>query len=126
MDSSLISLYWPLPLTQTIERGSRAHVLVKAKGKGKDPPSRFSQCPSHLRVSPLPGHPFLSAGCGPFSDLWLCLSQMYEIKSGGSIAKKFNEILQKLSSPLKPRVPEHSNNRMKNLSYPFSREKMYL
>nr|XP_036864887.1 anoctamin-2 [Manis javanica] len=52
--------------------------------------------------------------------------KMYEIKSGGSIAKKFNEVLQKLSSPLKPRVPEHSNNRMKNLSYPFSREKMYL
>ncbi|XP_015415461.1 PREDICTED: anoctamin-2 isoform X1 [Myotis davidii] len=52
--------------------------------------------------------------------------KMYEIKTEGCIAKKFNEILQKLSSPLKPRVPEHSNNRMKNLSYPFSREKMYL
>ncbi|XP_013366734.1 PREDICTED: anoctamin-2 [Chinchilla lanigera] len=52
--------------------------------------------------------------------------KMYEIKAGGSIAKKFNAILQKLSSPLQPRVPEHSNNRMKNLSYPFSREKMYL
>uniref|UniRef100_A0A452TPK1 Anoctamin n=1 Tax=Ursus maritimus TaxID=29073 RepID=A0A452TPK1_URSMA len=52
--------------------------------------------------------------------------KMYEIKSEGSIAKKFNELLQKLSSPLKPRVPEHSNNKMKNLSYPFSREKMYL
>ncbi|XP_032204926.1 anoctamin-2 [Mustela erminea] len=52
--------------------------------------------------------------------------KMYEIKSEGSIAKKFNELLQKLSSPLKPRVPDHSNNKMKNLSYPFSREKMYL
>ncbi|XP_026929897.1 anoctamin-2 [Acinonyx jubatus] len=52
--------------------------------------------------------------------------KMYEIKSEGSITKKFNELLQKLSSPLKPRVPEHSNNKMKNLSYPFSREKMYL
>lgn len=51
---------------------------------------------------------------------------MYEIKAGGSIAKKFSAILQTLSSPLQPRVPEHSNNRMKNLSYPFSREKMYL
>ncbi|XP_033723052.1 anoctamin-2 isoform X1 [Tursiops truncatus] len=50
----------------------------------------------------------------------------YVIKSEGSIAKTFNEILQKLSAPLKPRVPEHSNDRMKNLSYPFSREKMYL
>ncbi|XP_027976843.1 anoctamin-2 [Eumetopias jubatus] len=52
--------------------------------------------------------------------------KMYEIKSEGNIAKKFNELLQTLSSPLKPRVPEHSNNKMKNLSYPFSREKMYL
>ncbi|XP_012863966.1 anoctamin-2, partial [Echinops telfairi] len=52
--------------------------------------------------------------------------EMYEIKAEGTIAKKFNEILQKLSSPLQPRVPEHSNNRMKNLSYPFSREKIYL
>ncbi|EDK99835.1 transmembrane protein 16B, partial [Mus musculus] len=52
--------------------------------------------------------------------------KMYEIKAGGSIAKKFSAILQTLSSPLQPRVPEHSNNRMKNLSYPFSREKMYL
>ncbi|KAJ8790873.1 hypothetical protein J1605_020967 [Eschrichtius robustus] len=53
-------------------------------------------------------------------------TQTYVIKSEGSIAKTFNKILQKLSAPLKPRVPEHSNNRMKNLSYPFSREKMYL
>lgn len=51
---------------------------------------------------------------------------MYEIKAGGSLAKKFSAILQTLSSPLQPRVPDHSNNRMKNLSYPFSREKMYL
>ncbi|XP_010843285.1 PREDICTED: anoctamin-2 [Bison bison bison] len=52
--------------------------------------------------------------------------EMYEIKSQGSIAKTFSKILHKLSAPLKPRVPEHSNSRMKNLSYPFSREKMYL
>uniref|UniRef100_F7AKG3 Anoctamin n=1 Tax=Monodelphis domestica TaxID=13616 RepID=F7AKG3_MONDO len=52
--------------------------------------------------------------------------KMYEIKSGGTIAKKFNEFLQKMSYPLQPRVPEHSNNKMKNLSYPFSREKLYL
>eukprot|EP00070_Physeter_catodon_P040392 XP_028347286.1 anoctamin-2-like [Physeter catodon] len=52
--------------------------------------------------------------------------ETYVIKSGGSIAKTFNKILQKLSAPLKPRVPEHSDNRMKILSYPFSREKMHL
>ncbi|KAL4840391.1 hypothetical protein H8958_021697 [Nasalis larvatus] len=53
-------------------------------------------------------------------------SKTYEIKAGGGIAKRFSAALQKLSSPLQPRVPEHSNNKMKNLSYPFSREKMYL
>uniref|UniRef100_A0A4X2LIM8 Anoctamin n=1 Tax=Vombatus ursinus TaxID=29139 RepID=A0A4X2LIM8_VOMUR len=51
--------------------------------------------------------------------------EMYEIKSKGTIAKKFNDIVQKMTSPLQPRVPEH-NDKMKNLSYPFSREKMYL
>ncbi|XP_036614967.1 anoctamin-2 [Trichosurus vulpecula] len=52
--------------------------------------------------------------------------KMYEIKSKNTIAKKFNDILQKMASPLQPHVPEHNNNKMKNLSYPFSREKMYL
>nr|XP_020849976.1 anoctamin-2 [Phascolarctos cinereus] len=51
--------------------------------------------------------------------------KMYEIKSKGTIAKKFNDVVQKMTSPLQPRVPEHSD-KMKNLSYPFSREKMYL
>ncbi|XP_033723054.1 anoctamin-2 isoform X3 [Tursiops truncatus] len=66
-------------------------------------------------------HNLLEAGLELEKDL-----ERYVIKSEGSIAKTFNEILQKLSAPLKPRVPEHSNDRMKNLSYPFSREKMYL
>ncbi|XP_058511855.1 anoctamin-2 isoform X2 [Ochotona princeps] len=66
-------------------------------------------------------HNLMAAGLELEKDL-----EMYEIKAGGSIAKTFNAILQKLSSPLQPRVPEHSNNHMKNLSYPFSREKMYL
>ncbi|XP_033260168.1 anoctamin-2 isoform X2 [Orcinus orca] len=66
-------------------------------------------------------HNLLEAGLELEKDL-----ERYVIKSEGSIAKMFNEILQKLSAPLKPRVPEHSNDRMKNLSYPFSREKMYL
>ncbi|KAL1790686.1 anoctamin-2 isoform X1 [Sigmodon hispidus] len=64
--------------------------------------------------------------CGSGEEAEMGHGQMYEIKAGGSIAKKFSAILQTLSSPLQPRVPEHSNNRMKNLSYPFSREKMYL
>ena len=76
-----------------------------------------------LAASPAP----LSVGCGLLLLSLVALPlQMYEIKSQGSIAKTFSKILHKLSAPLKPRVPEHSNSRMKNLSYPFSREKMYL
>uniref|UniRef100_A0A8C5K2M3 Anoctamin n=1 Tax=Jaculus jaculus TaxID=51337 RepID=A0A8C5K2M3_JACJA len=51
--------------------------------------------------------------------------KMYEIKAGGSVAKKLQALVQKLSSPLQPRVPEHSS-KVKRLCYPFSREKMYL
>ncbi|KAM4819820.1 anoctamin-2 [Thomomys bottae] len=50
----------------------------------------------------------------------------YEIKAGGRLAKQFSAMVQRLSSPLQPRVPEHSHGRLKSLSYPFSREKMYL
>ncbi|XP_072509807.1 anoctamin-2 isoform X2 [Notamacropus eugenii] len=52
--------------------------------------------------------------------------KMYEIKSKNTITAKFNDIVQKLTLPLLPHIPEHSNNKMKNLSYPFSREKLYL
>lgn len=76
-----------------------------------------------LAASPAP----LGVRCGLLLLSLVALPlQMYEIKSQGSIAKTFNKILHKLSAPLKPRVPEHSNSKMKNLSYPFSREKMYL
>lgn len=52
--------------------------------------------------------------------------QMYEITEEGGILKKFNEIWCKLTEPLQPQVPQQGNTNMKNLFYPFSREKLYL
>uniref|UniRef100_A0A8B9EAE8 Anoctamin n=1 Tax=Anser cygnoides TaxID=8845 RepID=A0A8B9EAE8_ANSCY len=50
--------------------------------------------------------------------------KMYAIKEEGGILKKLNEIWCKLTEPLQPQVPQE-NTKMKSLSYPFSREKMY-
>ncbi|XP_057558082.1 anoctamin-2 isoform X5 [Hippopotamus amphibius kiboko] len=113
--------------------GSSGHSLaVISNGEtGKDPQPG---APGDIELGPLDAleeerkeqreefeHNLMEAGLELEKDL-----ETYAIKAEGSIAKTFNKILQKLSAPLKPRVPEHSNNRMKNLSYPFSREKMYL
>ncbi|XP_032063887.1 anoctamin-2 isoform X4 [Aythya fuligula] len=51
--------------------------------------------------------------------------KMYEIKEEGGILKKLNKIWCKLTEPLQPQVPQE-NTKMKSLSYPFSREKIYL
>ncbi|KAM6435930.1 anoctamin-2 isoform 1-T1 [Liasis olivaceus] len=50
----------------------------------------------------------------------------YEIKEEGGIVKKLSSVWQKFTEPLQPKVPEQNATRMKNLSYPFSREKVYL
>uniref|UniRef100_A0A8C5TEG7 Anoctamin dimerisation domain-containing protein n=1 Tax=Malurus cyaneus samueli TaxID=2593467 RepID=A0A8C5TEG7_9PASS len=52
--------------------------------------------------------------------------KMYEIKEEGGMLKTLNEIWCKLTEPLQPQVPQQENTKMKNLSYPFSREKIYL
>uniref|UniRef100_A0A8C2U0E4 Anoctamin n=1 Tax=Coturnix japonica TaxID=93934 RepID=A0A8C2U0E4_COTJA len=51
--------------------------------------------------------------------------EMYKIKEEGGILKKLSEIWCKLSEPLQPQVPQE-DTKMKSLSYPFSREKIYL
>ncbi|GAB0177355.1 anoctamin-2 [Grus japonensis] len=51
---------------------------------------------------------------------------MYEITEEGGILKTLNEIWGKLTEPLQPQVPQQENTNMKSLSYPFSREKIYL
>ncbi|NWY23138.1 ANO2 protein, partial [Pheucticus melanocephalus] len=52
--------------------------------------------------------------------------KMYEITEEKGILKTLNEIWCKLSEPLQPQVPQQENTKMKTLSYPFSREKIYL
>ncbi|NXC31459.1 ANO2 protein, partial [Campylorhamphus procurvoides] len=52
--------------------------------------------------------------------------KMYEITEEGGILKTLNEIWCKLTEPLQPQVPHQENTKMKNLSYPFSREKIHL
>ncbi|XP_051481845.1 anoctamin-2 isoform X1 [Apus apus] len=52
--------------------------------------------------------------------------KMYEITEEGGILKTLNEIWCKLTEPLQPEVPKPENANMKSLSYPFSREKVYL
>uniref|UniRef100_A0A8B9EBJ4 Anoctamin n=1 Tax=Anser cygnoides TaxID=8845 RepID=A0A8B9EBJ4_ANSCY len=50
---------------------------------------------------------------------------IFYLLSTRGILKKLNEIWCKLTEPLQPQVPQE-NTKMKSLSYPFSREKMYL
>ncbi|XP_053112016.1 anoctamin-2 [Hemicordylus capensis] len=50
----------------------------------------------------------------------------YEIKEERGIVNKLSEIWDKFTKPLQPNVPQQNTTRMKNLSYPFSREKIYL
>ncbi|XP_025889031.1 anoctamin-2 [Nothoprocta perdicaria] len=52
--------------------------------------------------------------------------KVYEIKEEGGILKKLTEIWCRLTEPLQPKVPQQDNTKMKSLSYPFSREKIYL
>uniref|UniRef100_A0A6J0T5P3 Anoctamin n=1 Tax=Pogona vitticeps TaxID=103695 RepID=A0A6J0T5P3_9SAUR len=50
----------------------------------------------------------------------------YEIKEEGGILKRLTKIWHKITEPLQPKVPQKNTTRVKNLSYPFSREKIYL
>uniref|UniRef100_A0A8C9MY74 Anoctamin dimerisation domain-containing protein n=1 Tax=Serinus canaria TaxID=9135 RepID=A0A8C9MY74_SERCA len=52
--------------------------------------------------------------------------KIYEITEEKGILKTLNEIWCKLTEPLQPQVPQQENTKMKTLSYPFSREKIYL
>ncbi|NXK04992.1 ANO2 protein, partial [Herpetotheres cachinnans] len=61
-----------------------------------------------------------------FLKIKMPTKKMYEITEEGGILKKLNEIWCKLTEPLQPQVPQQENTNMKSLSYPFSREKIYL
>uniref|UniRef100_A0A8C3SQ41 Anoctamin dimerisation domain-containing protein n=1 Tax=Chelydra serpentina TaxID=8475 RepID=A0A8C3SQ41_CHESE len=60
-----------------------------------------------------------------FLKIKMPTKKLYEIKEEGGILKKLYEIWQKATKPLQPKVPQQNNTKMKNLSYPFSREKIY-
>uniref|UniRef100_A0A8C3FLD3 Anoctamin n=1 Tax=Chrysemys picta bellii TaxID=8478 RepID=A0A8C3FLD3_CHRPI len=61
-----------------------------------------------------------------FLKIKMPTKKMYEIKEEGGILKKLYEIWHKATKPLQPKVPQQNNTKMKSLSYPFSREKIYL
>ncbi|XP_061438593.1 anoctamin-2 isoform X2 [Rhineura floridana] len=61
-----------------------------------------------------------------FLKIKMPTKKTYEIKEEGGIVKTLCEIWRKFTEPLQPKVPQQNANRMKNLSYPFSREKIYL
>ncbi|NWV54299.1 ANO2 protein, partial [Daphoenositta chrysoptera] len=61
-----------------------------------------------------------------FLKIKMPTKKMYEITEEKGILKTLNEIWCKLTEPLQPQVPRQENTKMKNLSYPFSREKIYL
>ncbi|XP_062991101.1 anoctamin-2 [Elgaria multicarinata webbii] len=61
-----------------------------------------------------------------FLKIKMPTKKTYEIKEEGGIVKKLSDIWHKFTEPLQPKVPQQNTTRMKNLSYPFSREKIYL
>ncbi|XP_044278201.1 anoctamin-2 [Varanus komodoensis] len=61
-----------------------------------------------------------------FLKIKMPTKKTYEIKEEGGIVKKLSKIWHKLTEPLQPKVPQQNSTRMKNLSYPFAREKIYL
>ncbi|NWI74028.1 ANO2 protein, partial [Dryoscopus gambensis] len=60
-----------------------------------------------------------------FLKIKMPTKKMYEITEEKGILKMLSEIWCKLTEPLQPQVPQQENTKMKNLSYPFSREKIY-
>ncbi|XP_019399761.1 PREDICTED: anoctamin-2 [Crocodylus porosus] len=52
--------------------------------------------------------------------------KIYEIKEEAGCLEKLSGIWNKFTDPLQPKVPQQNATNMKSLSYPFSREKIYL
>uniref|UniRef100_A0A672QEB7 Anoctamin n=1 Tax=Sinocyclocheilus grahami TaxID=75366 RepID=A0A672QEB7_SINGR len=61
-----------------------------------------------------------------FMKLKMPTIKKYEVSHGSSIAEKVNLFIQKVTAPLQPNVGENQTENEKPLSYPFSREKMYV
>ncbi|XP_069865768.1 anoctamin-1 isoform X5 [Dipodomys merriami] len=61
-----------------------------------------------------------------FLKLKMPTRKMYHISETRGLLKTLSSVLQKITDPIQPRVPEHRPQTTKRLSYPFSREKQPL
>uniref|UniRef100_A0A673GEQ5 Anoctamin n=1 Tax=Sinocyclocheilus rhinocerous TaxID=307959 RepID=A0A673GEQ5_9TELE len=61
-----------------------------------------------------------------FMKLKMPTKKVYEVKHSTGVMEKINVFISKLTDPLHPNLEENRTQKVKHLSYPFSREKQHL
>ncbi|KAL0150531.1 hypothetical protein M9458_054124, partial [Cirrhinus mrigala] len=61
-----------------------------------------------------------------FMKLKMPTKKVYEVKHSSGVMEKINAFISKLTDPLHPNLEENRIQKVKHLSYPFSREKQHL
>lgn len=61
-----------------------------------------------------------------FMKLKMPTKKVYEVKQSSSVVEKINTFIHKVTDPLHPNTEENRTQKVKHLSYPFSREKQHL
>uniref|UniRef100_A0A672KYA2 Anoctamin n=1 Tax=Sinocyclocheilus grahami TaxID=75366 RepID=A0A672KYA2_SINGR len=61
-----------------------------------------------------------------FMKLKMPTKKVYEVKHSSGVMEKINAFISKLTDPLHPNLEENRTQKLKHLSYPFSREKQHL
>uniref|UniRef100_A0A8C1WGK2 Anoctamin n=1 Tax=Cyprinus carpio TaxID=7962 RepID=A0A8C1WGK2_CYPCA len=61
-----------------------------------------------------------------FMKLKMPTKKVYEVKHSSGVMEKINVFISKLTDPLHPNLEENRTQKVKHLSYPFSREKQHL
>ncbi|XP_073687539.1 anoctamin-1 isoform X2 [Garra rufa] len=61
-----------------------------------------------------------------FMKLKMPTKKVYEVKNSSGVMEKINAFISKLTDPLHPNLEENRIQKVKHLSYPFSREKQHL
>ncbi|XP_067292328.1 anoctamin-1 [Pseudorasbora parva] len=61
-----------------------------------------------------------------FMKLKMPTRKVYEVKRSSGVMEKINAFISKLTDPLHPNLEENRPQKLKHLSYPFSREKQHL
>ncbi|XP_043561273.1 anoctamin-1a isoform X1 [Chiloscyllium plagiosum] len=61
-----------------------------------------------------------------FLKIKMPTKKVYEVKEKTGILLKLSSVVHKMTSPLRPKVDDQSDDVFKHLSYPFSREKKHL